>query len=66
MLIRIGTIGLILILQNLYLFFRYESTRGYYRDYLDTGVLVDTTEQIQRYIKIFTLILYSVSYHMSI
>ena len=64
--VLVGTTGLILILQNLCLFFRYENTRGYYRDYSDTGVPVGTTEQIQRYIQIFTLILYSVSYHMSI
>ena len=64
--VPVVTAGLILILQNLYLFFRYESTCGYYRDYSDTGVLVGTTKQIQRYIQIFTLILYSVSYHMSI
>ena len=31
-----------------------------------TGVPIGTTEQIQGYIQIFTLILYSVSYHMSV
>ena len=45
---------------------RYRSTRRYYRSYSETGVPVGTTEQIQRYIRIFTLILYSESYHMSI
>ena len=30
--VRVGTTGLILILQNLYLIYRYESTRRYYRD----------------------------------
>ena len=38
--------GLVLILQNLYLFYRYESTRRYYRTYTcftDTGVPVGTT-----------------------
>ena len=51
-----GTIELILVLlireypwvlQNLYLFYRYEGTRGYYRTYTyfsDTGVPVGTTE----------------------
>ena len=42
------------VLQNLYLFYRYESTCGYYRTYTyftDTGVPVGTTEinQIQEY-----------------
>ena len=45
--VPIGTTGLILILQNLYLFFRYESTHGYYRDYSDTGVPAGTTKHIQ-------------------
>ena len=58
-----GTIGLILILPireypwvplDLYLFYRYGSTRGYYRTYTyftDTRVLVGATElnQIQEY-----------------
>ena len=39
--VPVGTTGLILILQNLYLFFRYESTHGYYKDYSDTGVHSD-------------------------
>ena len=30
--VPVGTTGLMLILQNLYLFYRYESTRMYYRD----------------------------------
>ena len=42
--VPVGTAGLLLILQNVY--FRYESTRGYYRDYSDTGVPVGTTKQI--------------------
>ena len=47
--VPVGTTGLILILQNLYLFYRYESTRGYYRTYtyfIDTRVPVGTTELI--------------------
>ena len=32
----------------------------------DTGIPVGTTKQIQRYIQIFKLILYSESYNMSI
>ena len=47
--VPVGTIGLILILQNLYLFYRYESTRGYYRTYTyftDTRVPVGTIELI--------------------
>ena len=52
--VPVGTTGLILILQNLYLFYRYKSTRRYYRTYTyfsDTGVPVGTTEinQIQEY-----------------
>ena len=47
--VPVGTIGLILILQNLYLFYRYGSTRRYYRDFTYTKVTVGTTEQIQRY-----------------
>ena len=46
---------LILILQNLCLFFRYESTRGYYRDYLDS----DVTPQKYSIIFIIKFILYS-------
>ena len=73
-----GTTGLILILsireyplvlQRFYLFYRYGSTRRYYWTYtyfIDTGVPVSTTEQIQRYIQIFTLILYSESYHITV
>ena len=47
--VPVGTTGLILILQNLYLFCRYESTRGYYRTYTyftNTGVPVGITELI--------------------
>ena len=47
--VPVGTTGLILILQNLYLFYRYESTRGYYRTYTyftDTRVPVGTIEHI--------------------
>ena len=40
---------LILILQNLYLFYLYESTRRYYRDFTCTKVPIGTTEHIQRY-----------------
>ena len=47
--VPIGIIGLIFILQNLYLYYRYESTRRYYRDFTCTKVLAGTTEQIQRY-----------------
>ena len=47
--VPISTTGLILILQNLYLFYRYRSTRRYYRDFTCTKVPVGTTEQIQRY-----------------
>ena len=67
--VPIGTTRLILILQDLYLFYRHGSTRGYYRTYTyftDTRLPVGTTEQIQRYIQIFTLILYLVFYHMSV
>ena len=55
--VPIGTTGLILILQNLYLFYRYGSTRRYYRDFTCTKVPVGTTEHIQgtrRYIQNFT------------
>ena len=47
--VPVGTTGRILILQNLYLFYRYESTSGYYRTYTyftDTGVPVGTIELI--------------------
>ena len=47
--VPVGTIGLILILQNLYLFYRYGSTRRYYRDFTCTKVPIGTIEQIQRY-----------------
>ena len=47
--VPICTTGLILILQKLYLFYRYGSTRRYYRDFTCTKVPVGTTEQIQRY-----------------
>ena len=47
--VPVGTTGLILKLQNLYLFYRYGSTRRYYRDFTYTKVPVGTTEQIQRY-----------------
>ena len=59
--VPVGTTGLILILQDLYLFYRYGSTRRYYRDFTCTKVSVGTTEQIQGYIQIFTFILYLVS-----
>ena len=44
--VTVVTTGLILILQNLYLFYRYESTRRYYRAYTyftDTRVPLGTT-----------------------
>ena len=47
--VPVGTTGLILILQNLFLFYRYGSTRKYYWTYTyftDTEVLVGTTEII--------------------
>ena len=47
--VLVGTTGLILTLQNLYLFYKYGSTRRYYRDFTCTEVPVCTTEQIQRY-----------------
>ena len=43
---------------------RYRSTRRYYKTYSDSGVPVGTTELIQRYFQIFTLILNSESYYM--
>ena len=46
--VPVGTTGLILILQILYLFYRYGSTCSYYRDFTCTKVPVGTTEQIQR------------------
>ena len=42
--VPIGTTGLILILQNLYLFYRYGSTRRYYRT--DTEVPVGTFKSL--------------------
>ena len=53
--VPVGTTGLILILQNLYLFYRYGSTRRYYRTYtyiIDTKVPVGTTEilLVQKYL----------------
>ena len=47
--VLVGTTGLILILQNLYLFYRYGSTHRYYKDFTYTKVPVGTTEHIQRY-----------------
>ena len=47
--VPIGTTGLILILQNLYLFYLYGSTRRYCRDFTCTKVSLGTIEQIQRY-----------------
>ena len=47
--VLVGTTRLILILQNLYLFYRYGSTRRYYKDFTYTKVPVGTTEHIQRY-----------------
>ena len=47
--IPVGNTGLILILQNLYFFYRYGSTRRYYRTYTyitNKEVLVGTTELI--------------------
>ena len=44
--VPVGTTGLILILQNLYLFYRYGSTRRYYRDFTCTKVPIGTIEQI--------------------
>ena len=44
--VPIGTTGLILILQDLYLFYRYKSTRRYYQTYTyltDTGVPLGIT-----------------------
>ena len=49
--VPVGTTGLILILHNLYLFYRYKSTRGYYRTYtyfIDMRVPVGTTEINQK------------------
>ena len=42
--VPVGTTGLILILQNLYFFYRYESTRRYYIDFTCTKVPVGTTQ----------------------
>ena len=67
----VGVTELILI-QNLYLIYRYGRTCGYYRDLSDTGVPIGITEQIQRYIQILTLIHffilihYSESYHITV
>ena len=47
--VPVSTTGLIFILQNLYLYYRYGSTRRYYRDITCTKVPVGTREQIQRY-----------------
>ena len=47
--VPVGTTGLILTLQNLYLFYRYGSTHWYYITYTyitDTEVLVGTTKLI--------------------
>ena len=47
--VPVGTTGLILILQDLYLFYRYGSTRKHYRTctyFTDTEVLVNTTELV--------------------
>ena len=47
--VPVGTTGLILILQNLYLFYQYGSTRKYYitcTNITDTEVPVGTTELI--------------------
>ena len=44
-----GLTDLIRVLVNLYLFYRYESTRRYYRDFTCTKAPAGTTEQIQRY-----------------
>ena len=59
-------IQFLMLITGLCLFFRYESTHGYHRDYSDTGVPVGTIEHIQRYIQIFILFLFSVlSYVLS-
>ena len=42
--VPVGTIGLILILQNLYFFYRYGSTRRYCRDFTCTKVPICTIE----------------------
>ena len=80
--VPVGTTGLILILvfQILYLSYRaytyltdlilalrnmYLSYRSY-TYFTDTGVHVGTTELIQKCIQIFTLILYSESYHITV
>ena len=41
--VPVGTTGLILILLNLYLFYRYGSTRRHYRDFTCTKVPIGTT-----------------------
>ena len=64
---------LILVLQILYLCYQIDSCIsdkevpvGTIEYFTCTKVPVGTPEQIQRYIHIFILILYSVSYHMSL
>ena len=47
--VLVGTTGIIFILQKLHLYYRYGSTRRYYRDFTCTKVLAGTTNQIQRY-----------------
>ena len=42
--VPVGTTGLIFILQNLYLYCRYRSTRRYYRDFTCTKLPAGTTE----------------------
>ena len=65
--------GLILVLQILYLCYRTDSCIldkevpvGTIEYFSCTKVPVGTPEQIRRYSHIFILILYSVSYHMSL
>ena len=60
--VPIGTTGLILILQNLYLFYRYGSTLRYYIAY--TEAPVGTFRSLPY--SFFTLILYSDSYHITV
>ena len=42
--VLVGTTGLILILQNLYLLYQYRSARRYYRDFTCTKETVGTIE----------------------
>ena len=42
--VPVGTTGLILILQNLYLYYQYGSTRRYYKDFTCTKVPVGSTQ----------------------